>query len=88
MWISLLGVSLILTVEYEIGPFHTVAAMMLSLEMICWVSNYSTLMHCSNWSKILLSALGFVHTDLNTLLENVDDDVDISLVHIYIYIYF
>ena len=34
MWISLLGVSLILTVEYEIGPFHTVAAMMFSLEMI------------------------------------------------------
>ena len=40
-------------------------------------------MNCSNWSKTLLSALGFVHTDLNTLLENVDDDVDISLVHIF-----
>ena len=40
IWISLLMVSQILTVEYEIGPFYTVSALMFNPEMI-FVENHA-----------------------------------------------
>ena len=45
--ILLLMVSQILTVEYEIGPFYTVSALMFNLEMI-FVEN-----HAIFWSFVL-----------------------------------